>query len=381
MAAEDEAVQMAIRTGEAVAGSAEKLISLLFQIIEAARRSRGETSSGDGVLMKAAKGGSDLVDRHLLNGHGNLGDASRRAVFEDAEAHGDGIKAIPVLEYNGAGGKLPDDVKLLRDELKKYGVKFNILTRACGDGKSEAVVTIGARNLSLLQESLRAVGLKSFDMDASAFQVPAEKAGAADTAETVDTAEAAPGYPDEFLCGRYTLTKSEADENTWTSVCPDDERVKLTFALDPETGRVRYDAKRNGETLCRGLAEPVSEADWVRDEAGEPILGDDGLPRIFCRRLGDGSESSYPAVPGAEIPCAVMAADYRLSCAGRGQDEREAVERDVKGMREVLGKDSAGADAAPSPTENFGKAQAAAKRPERPSSAPKVPTQGDGRRR
>ena len=352
MAAEDEAVALVMKIGEAGVGSVEKLIELMFATISAARGYRNGYygMKEDGFIKKGVKGVAggardaaiDTVSEHLV-GAGESGVVSARKLRRMARASGDSLQQFTLDEK-----MLPDEVAMLNRECAKRGLA--IAQTVNPDGAVSLILR--AKDFDLAADTLVHVGISQFGMSPESFRDDAGR-----IARNADGS-----LPDAFEARGYRF---ERDEDGWKApVMEDGKPTREVIEVRPgrDDDEASWRITRNGEALHEGRVAPMGEVDLGRDANGAVALATDGKPANFVV----GGDIAHPSddmrsIGGRGIETAVQAADYSLSVARHPSESIRAVAegaRQTEGMRANPTAGATGKRAAP--LANYKAAEAAA---------------------
>ena len=146
MAAEDEAVQLAFRTGTAAVQSASEIIKYLLEGLAQARRARAAGNRNDRIPARFARalthGAANMVD-----GHGEKGIVSVETVrAQNPDQYRE------AMVFPGAVADNREDIQKLKRELMNHGVKFSVFDtinwefERTGDGRNSWVGSAGGHS-------------------------------------------------------------------------------------------------------------------------------------------------------------------------------------------------------------------------------------------
>ena len=160
MAAEDEAVQLAFRTGTAAVQSASEIIKYLLEGLAQARRARAAGNRNDRIPARFARalthGAANMVD-----GHGEKGIVSAETVrAQNPDQYRE------AMVFPGAVADNREDIQKLKRELMNHGVKFSVFdTVNPMDGSPAVSIGIQGRDMDIMTQALINIGVESFGMD------------------------------------------------------------------------------------------------------------------------------------------------------------------------------------------------------------------------
>lgn len=160
MAAEDEAVQLAFRTGTAAVQSASEIIKYLLEGLAQARRARAAGNRNDRIPARFARalthGAANMVD-----GRGEKGIVSAETVrAQNPDQYRE------AMVFPGAVADNREDIQKLKRELLNHGVKFSVFdTVNPMDGSPAVSIGIQGRDMDIMTQALINIGVESFGMD------------------------------------------------------------------------------------------------------------------------------------------------------------------------------------------------------------------------
>ena len=160
MAAEDEAVQLAFRTGTAAVQSASEIIKYLLEGLAQARRARAAGNRNDRIPARFARalthGAANAID-----GHGEKGIVSAETVrAQNPDQYRE------AMVFPGAVADNREDIQKLKRELMNHGVKFSVFdTVNPMDGSPAVSIGIQGRDMDIMTQALVNIGVESFGMD------------------------------------------------------------------------------------------------------------------------------------------------------------------------------------------------------------------------
>lgn len=357
MASEDEAIALVMKIGEAGIGSAEKLIELLFNTINAARGYRNGYYGPreDGIIKKGVKAGAhaakeaagDAISERVA-GVGSSGIVSTRKLRRMANATGDSLQQFALDEK-----MLPEEINTLNRECAKRGLAMAQTVNP--DGAVSLIMR--AKDFDLAADTLVHVGIAQFGMSSEAFK----GAGAIKRDDEG-------GIPDRFDLRGYSFERD--DDGAWKAPVVEDGKPTREV-IEVSVGRGGDDASwritKNGETLREGRVAPMGEGDLGRDASGEVVLAVDGKPANFVV----GGSISRPSdearsFGGHGIESAVQAADYALSVSRHPSEPIRSMAANVQATEAVRKNPTAGATGTErrreAPASNYKRAEEAAAR-------------------
>lgn len=325
MSAEEESIQMALRTGEAVISSASQLVQLILQALHSAQGSRpmaaGEKKKS--IVSTGAAAVAGAVDRNLVRGHGKVGQVSERELRSQAEESGSKLSEFPIMDstFNDR-----DDIKALSRELAGAGLTFSIKQALTVEGAPCQIIILKTDDIERAEWAVREIAYRKLDADPVAKEPDAIAKGPSGD------------YPDEFDCqGLHFERDVEADGKTWVARAEDRHEIRVT---DLGGDRSSWEVSRLGKPVRSGSCEPSMESDWLRDERGNVISDADGAPircafggKIDQENVGDAVGFN---VVGKPLEGAVAQAAYHLDCARRPAEELAQAEKDAKNMLRVV---------------------------------------------
>ena len=151
MAAEDEAVQLAFRTGTAAVQSASEIIKYLLEGLAQARRARAAGNRNDRIPARFARalthGAANMVD-----GRGEKGIVSAETVrAQNPDQYRE------AMVFPGAVADNREDIQKLKRELLNHGVKFSVFdTVNPMDGSPAVSIGIQGRDIDVYKRQLYA---------------------------------------------------------------------------------------------------------------------------------------------------------------------------------------------------------------------------------
>ena len=156
MAAEDEAVQLAFRTGTAAVQSASEIIKYLLEGLAQARRARAAGNRNDRIPARFARalthGAANMVD-----GHGEKGIVSAETVrAQNPDQYRE------AMVFPGAVADNREDIQKLKRELMNHGVKFSVFdTVNPMDGSPAVSIGIQGRDMDIMTSNAPATAAPS----------------------------------------------------------------------------------------------------------------------------------------------------------------------------------------------------------------------------
>lgn len=354
MAAEDEALALVMKIGEAGVGSIEKLIELMFATVNAARGYRNGYygKREDGFIKKGVKGVAsgardaavDAVSERVV-GVGESGVVNTRKLRRMARMSGDALQQFTLDER-----MLPEELAKLNSECAKRGLA--IAETVNPDGAVSLIIR--AKDFDLAADTLVHVGISQFGMSPDAFK---EDAGSVARDEKGAVA-------DKFDARGYSF---ERDDDSWkASVIDGGKATREVIEVTPgrSDDEASWKVTKNGQTLHEGRVAPMGEGDLGRDAAGAVVLASDGKPANFVI----GGDIAHPSdevrsVGGRGIERAIQAADYAISVDRHPSAEIASVADAARKTEGLRRNPTAGADAKrEAPIGNYKKAEQAARR-------------------
>ena len=253
MAAEDEAVQLAFRTGTAAVQSASEIIKYLLEGLAQARRARAAGNRNDRIPARFARalthGAANMVD-----GHGEKGIVSAETVrAQNPDQYRE------AMVFPGAVADNREDIQKLKRELMNHGVKFSVFdTVNPMDGSSAVSIGIQGRDMDIMTQALINIGVESFGMDRKELEECARGIERDDQDR----------YPRAFKRNgiNWEFERTGDGRNSWVGSAGGHSREQYRVTLDPDDeNKASFECTRNGRPVAS------AEVDATRDpSSGRP---------------------------------------------------------------------------------------------------------------
>ena len=324
MAAEDEAVQLAFRTGTAAVQSASEIIKYLLEGLAQARRARAAGNRNDRIPARFARalthGAANAID-----GHGEKGIVSAETVrAQNPDQYRE------AMVFPGAVADNREDIQKLKRELMNHGVKFSVF------------------------------GVESFGMDRKELEECARGIERDDQTR----------YPRAFKRNgiNWEFERTGDGRNSWVGSAGGHSREQYRVTLDPDDeNKASFECTRNGR--------PVASAEV--DATQGPELwktGSDGAKEFYNEMKAEGA--AFAAAPGMVLEAAIDRGCF-ISENKKKIDPKQAAaaEKNAALLSEALGNSRAA-----SPESPVGQTKAAKKIAES-KMQPSMPARNEGMHR
>ena len=355
MPADDEAVQLAFKTGSVTIETTQALIQFVLEGVAQARRARAAGGKKESSAVKAARGIKHGV-ANKIDGHGEKGIVSAATVRAE---NPDQYKETPV--FAGSAAENRDDIKKLKRELKGRGVKFAVIDGIDPVTKLPTTsIGVQARDMDLMTQALIDVGAESFGMDRKELEA---------SARGIDRDEQG-RYPRAFKRNgiNWEFERTGDGRNSWVGSAGGHSREQYRVTLDPDDeNKASFECTRNGR--------PVASAEV--DATQGPELwktGSDGAKEFYNEMKAEGA--AFAAAPGMVLEAAIDRGCF-ISENKKKIDPKQAAaaEKNAALLSEALGNSRAA-----SPESPVGQTKAAKKIAES-KMQPSMPARNEGMHR
>lgn len=355
MAAEDEAVQLAFRTGTAAVQSASEIIKYLLEGLAQARRARAAGNRNDRIPARFARalthGAANMVD-----GRGEKGIVSAETVrAQNPDQYRE------AMVFPGAVADNREDIQKLKRELMNHGVKFSVFdTVNPMDGSPAVSIGIQGRDMDIMTQALINIGVESFGMDRKELEECARGIERDDQDR----------YPLAFKRNgiNWEFERTGDGRNSWVGSAGGHSREQYRVTLDPDDeNKASFECTRNGR--------PVASAEV--DATQGPELwktGSDGSKEFYNEMKAEGA--AFAAAPGMVLEAAIDRGCF-ISENKKKIDPKQAAaaEKNAALLSEALGNSRAA-----SPESPVGQTKAAKKIAES-KMQPSMPARNEGMHR
>ena len=289
MAAEDEAVQLAFRTGTAAVQSASEIIKYLLEGLAQARRARAAGNRNDRIPARFARalthGAANMVD-----GHGEKGIVSAETVrAQNPDQYRE------AMVFPGAVADNREDIQKLKRELMNHGVKFSVFdTVNPMDGSPAVSIGIQGRDMDIMTQALINIGVESFGMDRKELEECARGIERDDQNR----------YPRAFKRNgiNWEFERTGDGRNSWVGSAGGHSREQYRVTLDPDDeNKASFECTRNGR--------PVASAEVDATQGPELWkIGSDGAKEFYNEMKAEGA--AFAAAPGMVLEAAIKGNKY-----------------------------------------------------------------------
>ena len=355
MAAEDEAVQLAFRTGTAAVQSASEIIKYLLEGLAQARRARAAGNRNDRIPARFARalthGAANAID-----GHGEKGIVSAETVrAQNPDQYRE------AMVFPGAVADNREDIQKVKRELMNHGVKFSVFdTVNPMDGSPAVSIGIQGRDMDIMTQALVNIGVESFGMDRKELEECARGIERDDQNR----------YPRAFKRNgiNWEFERTGDGRNSWVGSAGGHSREQYRVTLDPDNeNKASFECTRNGR--------PVASAEV--DATQGPELwktGSDGSKEFYNEMKAEGA--AFAAAPGMVLEAAIDRGCF-ISENKKKIDPKQAAaaEKNAALLSEALGNSRAA-----SPESPVGQTKAAKKIAES-KMQPSMPARNEGMHR
>lgn len=356
MAAEDEAVQLAFRTGTAAVQSASEIIKYLLEGLAQARRARAAGGKRENAIVKNVRRFQRGVDNHI-DGRGEQGIVSAETVrAQNPDQYREvGVFAGSIMENK-------EDIKRLKYELKQRGVKFAVMN-AIDPTTKQPMTSIGiqGRDMDIMTQALIDVGAESFDMDRAELE---------NAARGIER-DAQDRYPRTFERNgiSWEFERTGDGRNSWVGSAGNHSRELYRVTLDPnDANKASFECTRNGRPVASAEVDATQGPELWKTSS-------DGSKQFYNEMMAEGA--AFSAAPGMVLEAAIDRGCFIAENEKKKKlDPRQsaAVEKDAALLNEVSGNSRA-----VSPESPVGQAQAAKGIAEsKKAPAPSMPVRTEG---
>lgn len=284
MPAEDEAVQLAFRTGTAAVQSASEIIKYILEGLAQARRARAAGGKRENAVAKGVRRFQHNIDNQI-DGRGDRGIVSAETVrMENPDQYREvGAFAGSILENR-------DDIKKLKHELKQRGVKFAVMD-AIDPVTKQPMTSIGiqARDMDIMTQALVDVGVESFGMDRSELEA---------TARGIDRDDQN-RYPRAFKRNgiNWEFERTGDGRNSWVGSAGGHSREQYRVTLDPANeNKASFECTRNGRPVASAEVDATQGPELWKTSS-------DGGKEFYNEMKADGA--AFAAAPGMVLEAAI----------------------------------------------------------------------------
>ena len=238
MAAEDEAVQLAFRTGTAAVQSASEIIKYLLEGLAQARRARAAGNRNDRIPARFARalthGAANAID-----GHGEKGIVSAETVrAQNPDQYRE------AMVFPGAVADNREDIQKLKRELMNHGVKFSVFdTVNPMDGSPAVSIGIQGRDMDIMTQALVNIGVESFGMDRKELE---------ECARGIER-DGQNRYPRAFKRNgiSWEFERTGDGRNSWVGSAGGHSREQYRVTLDPDNeNKASFECTREGAAFA-----------------------------------------------------------------------------------------------------------------------------------
>lgn len=357
MPADDEAVQLAFRTGTATLDTAQQLIKFILEGVSQARRARAAGGKKESSIVKGARGIKHGV-ANKIDGHGEKGIVSAATVRAE---NPDQYNETPV--FAGSVAENRDDIKKLKRELGGRGVKFAVIDGIDPITKLPTTsIGIQARDMDLMTQALIDVGAESFGMDRKELEASARGIARDEQGR----------YPRAFKRNgiNWEFERTGDGRNSWVGSAGNHSREQYRVTLDAkDENKASFECTRNGRSIATADVDATQGPDlWKTSSDGS---------REFYNEMKAGG-AAFAAAPGMVLEAACDRGCF-IAESKRNLDRAKAAAAEKNAA--LLGEVSGNSKAA-SPESPVGQTKAAKKIAEgKIAPAPRMPLPLEGMHR